>query len=288
MLKEDEIWFSKAKSQNFLVDKNYVMKISEALKFYNNNDFIEIGGGSGNISIILAHLSKNLTIIELDNYFSSILSYIFTKENNSNYSFSEFLSDFKNEMIKYLDENSKKVKVQNENYLNFHFDFTINKKPIIFGNIPYNISTPILTKLSKEKKIFEAVFLTTQKEYFERLVGKTEKSFLTLFADYHFDILKLFDIPSTAFFPQPKVNSTFFKLTPKNSYFDLKMENDFFSFVSKSFSNKRKKLLNNFKEDKILYEKLIKIFSDEKIDFNIRAEEFNLNDFMKIFSRLLD
>ncbi len=303
LLIKDNVWFSKQKSQNFLVDKNYIKKIYDILSQYKDNNFIEIGGGSGNLSIILSILAKEFAIIELDRYFSRLLSKIFITEeykdnkvdsiNNNDNFLDNFYNNFLDEFQTYLKREKKKIKVINEDFLSIDFieqkifeNQKINEKIILFGNIPYNISTQIIIRISRYNKIFEKIFLTTQKEYFERLTGKFDKSFITIFSQYHFEINKIFDIPANAFYPKPKVNSTFFCLTSKNKIFDENEEKQFFDFVSKSFSNKRKKFLNNFKDDSLIYDILNQILKKENFDLNIRAEDFNLNDFIKIFKLL--
>jgi 16S rRNA (adenine1518-N6/adenine1519-N6)-dimethyltransferase len=303
LLIKDNIWFSKSKSQNFLVDKNYIKKFYNIISQFKGANFIEIGGGSGNLSIILSIIAKELVIVELDRYFSRLLSKIFDidefEDNKFNFSNNDniFLCDidksFIDEFQSYLNRENKKIKVINRDFLSIDFIqekiFENNKnkeKSILFGNIPYNISSQIIIKISKYKEIFNRVFLTTQKEYFERLTGKFEKSFITIFSQYHFEINKLFDIPANAFYPKPKINSTFFCMIPKERIFDKNEEKEFFDFVSQSFANKRKKFLNNFKDNSHIYAILSLILEKENLDINIRAEDFDLEDFIKIFKLL--
>lgn len=317
LLKKDNIWFNKLKSQNFLIDKNYIKKIYNILQEYEGRKFLEIGGGSGNVSIVLVLIAKELAIVELDKYFSKLLFKIFCEsalniedkiknynnlndnkiernydnsKNQNAYDFNFLMNSEKDSLKKiseYILNKSKKIYVFNEDFLSFDlYKFYNEEKLIIFGNIPYNISTKIIMKIVEFKDIIDFAFLTTQKEYFERLLGKFEKSFFTIYTQYHFELNKFFDIPSNAFFPKPEVNSTFFSLKPKKKNYDKDIEKEFFEFVSKSFSNKRKKLLNNFKNDESIYTKLLSIFEKENINKNSRAEEFNLNDFIKIFNHL--
>lgn len=291
LLIDDDVWFQKSKSQNFLIDKNYIIKIFKVLSEYKSKNYLEIGGGSGNISIILLILAEKFEIIELDRYFYQLLSYIFNGKEIQSVNIIKILSDFSSKIRNYIKTQNKKVSIINDDFLNFEISQNIendkfeDNKFIVFGNIPYNISTKILIKLSKMKKQIDKIFLTTQKEYFQRLEGKEEKSFLTIFSSYHFETTKLFDIPPSAFYPEPKVKSSFFMLTPKENFFK-KDEEEFFKFVSKSFSNKRKKLINNFKEDEDIFIKLKQILLDEKIDLDIRAESLELQNFINIFKKL--
>lgn len=284
MLDEDKVWFQKSKSQNFLVDKNYINKIFDSLSQFKDRNFIEIGGGSGNISLILAILAKKLKIFEIDRYFASLLSYIFSINNTQYLGFEKYLGQYVINFQNFLQDNNKKIEVIDTDFLKVNNDvFKDDSKYIIFGNIPYNISTQIIIKISKIKSNMESIFMTTQKEYFERLLGKTEKSFFTIFCQYHFEIKKIFDIPPSAFYPKPKIYSTFFKLSPKNNNLNFEDEISFFSFVSKSFSNKRKLLLNNFKENEIQYNKIKDILNMKKLNLNLRAEELTLNQFLEMF-----
>ncbi|MFN3411588.1 MAG: 16S rRNA (adenine(1518)-N(6)/adenine(1519)-N(6))-dimethyltransferase RsmA [Exilispira sp.] len=284
LLIEDQIWFKKSRSQNFLIDKNYIKKIYYAMLEDKGKSFIEIGGGSGNISVVLCTLAKKLIVIEIDKYFYQLLNKIFSLSAGFSNSISNYLYQFSKDLQIYTKDNSKEIYILNEDFLIMDFSkFLKDEKYVFFGNIPYNISTSIIMKLVKLKENIDKIYLTTQKEYYERLNGKNEKSFLTIYLSYHFIIRKLFDIPSSSFYPVPKVNSTFFYLLPKKSYYSLENERIFFDFVSKSFSKKRKKLLNNFKDDKNYYSVLIDIFQSEKINENIRAEDLTLEDFIKIF-----
>lgn len=287
LLDEDKVWFQKSKSQNFLVDKNYINKIFDSMVQFKDRNFMEIGGGSGNISLILAILAKRLRIFEIDRYFSSLLSYIFGFINSQHEGFEKYLSKYVFHLKNFLKDNNKEIEVINKDFLEINNDvFKDDNKYIIFGNIPYNISTQIIIKISKIKSNLESIFMTTQKEYFERITGKTEKSFFTIFCQYHFEIKKIFDIPPTAFYPKPKIYSTFFMLSPKKIDLNLEDEIRFFSFVSKCFSNKRKILLNNFKENEIQCNKLKDILNMKKLNLNLRAEELSLNQFQEIFTLL--
>ena len=289
----NDVWFRKSLGQNFLIDKNIIRKIYNTLieykKDYKNFKIIEIGGGLGNISIILSNLCKNLFIIEIDKFYSSILKNIFEKNINS-YDCN----------IKIIDKDLFDVDFENEIFKN---NLT-NENFIIFGAIPYNISSKIIELISKLKNNILLSFLIVQKEYYERIdifnrisninrrKNKEDKpSYLTIFVNYHFEINKLFHISKNSFYPIPKVDSTAFILKPKKSLLNKEDEKKFFEFVSFCFSNKRKLILNSIKNYLII----------NKIDIDInhilkrkeleniknwsssRAEDLILNEWIELF-----
>ncbi|NLJ05999.1 MAG: hypothetical protein GX435_09930 [Exilispira sp.] len=321
-LTNNNVWFRKSKGQNFLIDKNYVYKFFDEISKYQNEDIIEIGGGSGNLSILLSFIAKNLFIFEIDSFFASILRIIFDgkdtwigREKKDPDLANDYMLSLKEKFNDFRIENKCKIEILQQDFISF-FDFFIEnqieksnfEKFVIVGNIPYNISTQILTKISKNKDITTIIYLTTQKEYFVRISGKENRSFLTIFADYHFIIDKIFDLPPSAFYPKPEVESTFFSLKPKRSIFDDYNEKLFFKFVSKAFSSKRKMLINNFSkmnkmsrtnesritesnligsEDEIFsYENVRNALNAANISLFARAEELGLEQFITIFRKL--
>ena len=157
----------KSLGQNFLIDKNIVSKIIN-LKNIKNKDIVEIGPGNGALTNkILENKPKTLTLIEKDK---------------------KLLNELK---IKY--KNQKLINYHNEDILKINLQKLINKNSIIFGNLPYNISSQILVKLIKFKKwppIYTDLILMFQKEVADKIVGKSYGR-LSIIANLRLNIKKI-------------------------------------------------------------------------------------------------
>lgn len=275
---QNNINFRKSLGQNFLIDKNILKKLFFSLKekldvLEKENIYcIEIGGGSGNLTCFLKDLFKKIYVVEYDKFFGSFLEHLFENDN---------VEIIKNDVIQ----------IDFEKIFNSNSD----KKFIIVGAIPYNISSKIIELLAKIKNKIIFAFLIVQKEYFQRLYSfekyfkiekdkkekkvkikdKEEKpSFLTVFVNYHFEVKKNFDISKNSFYPIPKVDSTSFFLFPKKNLLDNEKEKIFFDFVSFIFSFKRKIIINsaikyiNLKSIKLDYFNKYYKASNNENDFN--------------------
>ena len=219
----------KSLGQNFLIDKNIIKKIVSLVKVKNNN-IVEIGPGKGALTTeLLKRQPKSLHLIEKDK--------VFVKELN----------------IKYSQNNL--VKIHNADILKFDLEKIVKKNTNIFGNLPYNISSQILTKIIKFKKWppdFENVVFMFQKELGERILGKfstSEYGRLSILTNYRMKYLEKFLISSNCFFPKPKVTSMVIHFQPKkeNSYKINKIEN-LEKITNIFFNNKRKIIKKNLEK----------------------------------------
>ena len=232
----------KSLGQNFLIDQNIVKKIIN-LKNIKNKDIVEIGPGNGAMTDKILKLNpKSLIVIEKDN----------------------FLIDKLKEKYK----NIKLIKFFNEDVLKIDLEKIIKKNSIIFGNLPYNISSQILVKLVKFKKWppkYTDLILMFQKEVAEKILGKSYGR-LSIISNYRLKSLTGFNVSSNCFFPKPKVTSTVIHLVPvKKINFNITDIENLEHITNMFFSNKRKKINKKIK----------KIFNSEQIS---KFKNLNLND----------
>jgi len=238
----------KSLGQNFLIDNNIISKIIN-LKNIKNKDIVEIGPGNGALTKkILEKKPKTLTLIEKDN---------------------KLLDELK---IKY--KNQKLISYHNEDILKIDIQKIVNNNSIIFGNLPYNISSQILVKLIKFQKwppLYTDLILMFQKEVAEKIVGKSYGR-LSIIANLRLNIKKKFDVSANCFFPKPKVTSTVIHFRPiKKINYEIKNINNLEYITNIFFSNKRKMINKNIK--KIFTQDQIKNFKN--LNLNSRPSDLN-------------
>ena len=247
--------------QNFLIDKNIINKIINVVDINENNTVIEIGAGYGNLTkYIIERKPKKFFAIEKDKKLSLFLKKKFKL--------------------------SKNLKVINEDILNIIQKNNLGKNIIVFGNLPYNISTKILASLvmlNKWPPWYDILILMFQKEVADRIIAKTRtKEFgrLAVLSNWRLDIKKHFDISKNCFFPKPKINSTLLSFIPKKiNTFNLKNPKNLEKVTRILFSNRRKMINKNFK--KLFKEKLSRI-KNLNLDLNKRPEELTNETYYKI------
>jgi len=253
----------KSLGQNFLIDQNIISKIIEIGNINQNKSILEIGAGYGSLSnAIVEKNPKKILLIEKDKklFFS----------------------------LKKKFDNHKNVEIINADFLDIVNNKNFGKKIIVFGNLPYNISTQILASLVMLKKWppwFEVLVLMFQKEVAERILAKTKtKQFsrLTVLANWRLKIKKHFNISKNCFNPKPKVDSTLLSFTPKkNNFFKLKEPKNLEKITRILFSNRRKMINKNFRK---LFGKNETLAKKLNIDLNKRPEELTNTTFYEIAS----
>ena len=250
----------KSLGQNFLVDNNIIDKIIKIGNINEKKTVIEIGAGYGNLTkAIVGMKPKKLLAIEKDKKLSSIL-----KEN------------FKN---------NKNIKIINDDFLNTLKKNNFEKNAIVFGNLPYNVSTKILASLILLKKWppwYDTLILMFQKEVAERILAKTNtKEFgrLAVLSNWRLEIKKHFNISANCFFPRPKITSTLLSFSVKKNNYNLKYPKTLEKVTRILFSNRRKMINKNFnklfKQNKFVEKKL-------NIDLKQRPEQLTNEIFYKI------
>ena len=248
----------KSLGQNFLIDKNIIKKIINIIDIENKN-IIEIGSGKGALTNeIIKKKPKSLSIIEKD--------FNLSKELNLKY------------------KNNKIVKIYNFDVLKLNIEKLCRKNSVIFGNLPYNISSQILVKILKFKKWppkFTDLILMFQKELGEKILGKLPSANygrLSILTSYRLKILKKFLVSPNCFLPKPKVTSLVIHFKPQLSTIILKDISNLEKITNIIFSNKRKMINKNIK--KVLSKKDISLINNLKL--NSRPTEIEPEIFYKI------
>jgi len=250
----------KSLGQNFLIDKNIINKIIKIGNIDRNKEVMEVGPGYGNLTEgIISMNPKNIIAIEKDKKLSIFLKEKFHNVNN----------------LQIINEDILSV-IKKKN----------NNKLVVFGNLPYNVSTKILASLITLKKWppwYDLLIFMFQKEVANRIIAKSNtKDFsrLTVLSNWRLEVKKHFDVSKNSFFPKPKVDSTILSFKPKkNNLYNLQNPKNLEKITQILFSNRRKMINKNLK--KIFKENL---FSLKKLNINLnkRPEELSNEIFYKI------
>ena len=247
----------KSLGQNFLIDKNIIRKIISISKIA-GKDILEIGPGTGNLTeFILKENPKKLFLIEKDKKLCDQLRSRF----------------------------SKKAQIRNEDVLKINENNISSNKLIVFGNLPYNISTEIVCNwVLKLKKDFwfSELILMFQKEVADRIISKINTSYygrLSLLLNWKMNIKKVFDISPNCFYPKPKVDSSLIHFTPKKNYLEINKSKNL-EMVTRIFFNQRRKMIKNpLKQLFINYQE---ISSKLDLNLNLRPQNLSLETYCKI------
>lgn len=253
--------FKKAYGQNFLQDNNIIKNIVKETKIKDDSLVIEIGPGAGVLTKELSIYAKNVLAYEIDTRLENVLDENLRECHNVDIIFDDFLKrDISND-------------IENYDYENLY----------VVANIPYYITTPILTKLVETKLPFEAITIMIQKEVGERFtakVGTRDYGSITVFLNYYFDIYKLFVVGRGAFVPKPNVDSIVISLRKKEHMTKVYNEEVFFKLIRDAFHFKRKNLRNNLKNYNL--EKIEEVLKKYDKDLTSRAEELPLEIFIDL------
>lgn len=262
-----EFKFKKKYGQNFLQNKNIVKKIALTATVSPNSLIIEVGPGSGNLTVPMAELYKDSNILayEVDNSLEYILFDKIKDYNNVHVLFNDFLkADIVSDVRKY-------------SYSNLYF----------ISNVPYYITTPILFKLIDSDLVFEKIVMMVQKEVGDRFcsgVSKKEYSALTVILNYYFNVKKEFIVDRNQFYPRPNVDSVVVSFTNRKDKEKLIDKDFFLKLVHDSFQYKRKTLRNNLKKYDL--DKVSLVLKKYGYDLNVRAEALSYKVFVDISNAL--
>ena len=249
----------KSLGQNFLKDLNVIKKIINLVSIYDQH-VLEIGPGKGALTNqILKKNPKSLILIEKD--------FVLFKELKDKYS------------------SNKKIEIYNEDILKFDLEKKIKKNTIVFGNLPYNISSQILVKFIKFKKWlpkYSSLIFMFQKELAEKIVGKHDTpqyGRLSILTNFRLKSVNKFDISPNCFIPKPKVISTILLLKPihKISY-NINI-NSLEKITNALFSNKRKMINKSIKK---IFVNQNKIGLIKNLDLKARPSDLKPDKFYKI------
>lgn len=243
--------------QNFLIDAGIIFQIVEAINPQAGDPLIEIGPGLAAMTKPVLARAKEMTVIELDR-----------------------------DLIENL-EKMEGLRVINEDVLNVDLPALYpDQKLRIIGNLPYNISTPIIFHLLEDHHDILDMHFMLQKEVIDRLAAEPNSrqyGRLSVMVQRYCDVIPLFEIPPTAFDPAPKVMSQFVRLVPHTEpKYAIADDNRFFEVVKLAFSMKRKMIRNNLKP--LMSEAEIEAAG---IDPTARAENLTIDDFVTLSNALV-
>jgi 16S rRNA (adenine1518-N6/adenine1519-N6)-dimethyltransferase len=237
----------KSLGQNFLINRNVLEQIVNTVDI-EKKEILEIGPGSGNLTtFILKKKPKKFYVIEKDNNLSLLLKEKFNDE----------------------------ITIINNDVLNISEDKISEEKLIVFGNLPYNISTEILSKWIVnlgQNFWFESLVLMFQKEVADRIIAESNNSNygrLSILSNWKLNIKKIIDIKPECFLPRPKVDSSLLLFTPKKKFFQLDEPKNL-EMITRIFFSQRRKMIKKpfnqiFKNPKEISKKL-------NIDLNLRPQ----------------
>ena len=239
--------------QNFLTDESVIAAIIAAIAPQPHDRMVEIGPGLGALTRPLARKLDRLHVIEIDR---DIIAWLRT----------EFPA--------------ARVTVHEGDAL--EFDFTALGAPLrVVGNLPYNISTPLLFHLARHAGTIRDIHAMLQKEVVERMVAApstSEYGRLSVMLQYRFEMERILDVPAAAFNPAPKVESAVVRLTPFSRLpHPARDETALGKIVTAAFSQRRKTLRNALRGyfDAADFKRL-------GVDAGLRAQDLGVADFVRM------
>lgn len=251
---------NKRLGQNFLFDETALNKIANGVD--NNDTIIEIGPGLGTLTAILATKSQRVIAIEVDRKMVQILKDRFKLYKN--------------------------IEILNKDILETDID-SIAPKAKVIANLPYYITTPIITKLLKTN--IKEITVLIQKEVAERICanpGEKNVGAITYFVNYYAEAQIIDNVSKEVFVPMPEVESSILSLKiRKDKKVKVKNEELFFQIIRTNFNQRRKTLINAL-SNIVEKEKLKIILENLNIDNNIRGEKLSLEQYAKIANELCD
>lgn len=262
----DNFEFKKSFGQNFIHDDNIIDKIVDRSEIDGDTLVLEIGPGAGSLSKKIVPLSKYSILYEIDNRLENILSNVLLEYNNYEIIFNDFLKE------------DVKNKLSNYEY----------KKLYVVANLPYYITTPIITKFIDDNIFPDKIVVMVQKEVADRLsagVGSKDYGSLTVFLNYFYEVKKLFEVSRNCFTPKPNVDSAVIAMELKSDRLFVKDIDFFKKIVRDSFQFKRKNLRNNLKGYDL--DKIESILKRHNLDLSVRAEMLSVDIFIDIVNELI-
>ena len=247
----------KSLGQNFLVDRNILEKIVNIIEI-KDKTILEVGPGTGNLtSFILKNKPKKIIAIEKDKYLASNLNNICNEQ----------------------------LTVINEDILNINENKISNEKILVYGNLPYNISTEILCKWIlnlKDDFWFENLILMFQKEVADRIIANYDNSNygrLSILANWKLIVKKICDIKPSSFSPKPKIDSSLLLFTPKKNFYKINNPKNLEKITRIFFNNRRKMIKKPFNQ---IFNGDLRIIEKLQIDLNLRPQNLNFETYYKL------
>ena len=247
----------KSLGQNFLIDKN-VLEVITSLVNIRKKNILEVGPGTGNLTSCILNKNPNkIYTVEKDSSLALILK-----------------EKFKN-----------KINVINDDILKIDESLLSDEILTVFGNLPYNISTEILSKWIiniKKQFWFDCLILMFQKEVADRIIAKFNTSKygrLSILTNWKLNVKKICDIKPESFSPRPKVKSSLLFFTPKKNFYNIRDPKNLEKVTRIFFSHRRKMLKKPFNQ---LFNGDQKILDKLKIDLNLRPQNLDFETYYKL------
>jgi 16S rRNA (adenine1518-N6/adenine1519-N6)-dimethyltransferase len=259
----ETIRLKKGLGQNLLTDKNQIRKIMTSISLSFNDTILEVGPGLGAVTLEMAKVAKNIVCIEKDQEMVSVLNRKLKEENIRN------VEIINADILKLFDNDKLNVKV---------------KKYKIVANIPYYLTSALIRNLLEIKNSPTDIFLMIQKEVGQRICARPgNMSILSIAVQYYAVPKILFTVPKGSFFPSPKIDSVFIRITPKG----VKKNDEYFKLIKAGFAHPRKQLIGNlFNQLKINREVTKKWLEDSNLKPGERAEVLSISQWESLFTLL--
>ena len=259
LLRRHNFKFSKSMGQNFLVDASVPERIADESQA-KNSTVLEIGPGIGCLTRELSQIAKYVYSVELDKSLMPVLSETLSGCDNVEVIFSDALKD------------------------------DLPQADVVCANLPYNITSPLLTKLVKLG--YKSITVMIQREVADRICATAKEkdySAFGLFVQWYYDCEKLFNVPPSCFIPQPKVTSTVIRLKKRDQHPCAVSDEDFmFKIIRASFNQRRKTLANSLSNAGIASKQIIEnSISKCGFDDKTRGEVLSIVDFAKLTDEIL-
>ena len=247
----------KSLGQNFLIDREVLNQIVSTTKI-ESKEILEIGPGSGNLTkYILKKNPKKIYVVEKDDDLVLLLK----------------------------DKFDNKIQIIHDDILEVIENKISDKKLIVFGNLPYNISTEILSKwiINMDTEVwFESLVLMFQKEVADRIIAKSNNSNygrLSILSNWKLDIKKIIDIKPQSFAPKPKIDSSLLLFTPKKKFFKLESAKNLEMLTRIFFSQRRKMLRKPFNQ---IFKNAKEVSEKFNINLNLRPQNLEPETYFKL------
>lgn len=268
ILEENNISVKKQYGQNFLMDDNIIKKICEISNIDKETNVIEIGPGLGFLTKELSQRAKQVLCYEVDGDMIKILTNKFSSSN--------VVIKYQDFLKANIDEDIKKI---------FSSD-----NVIVVANLPYYITTAILTKILNESKYIKQLTVMMQEEVAQRICGTPstkDYNALSVLIQYYTNTTNAIKVPSSVFFPAPKVDSSVVLIKKKDTITNKVLDEKYFkTFIYTIFAQRRKTLINNLKKlPKFDYEKTSEIFNELNIDLSVRAEKLSVDEIVNLTNK---
>ena len=253
--------------QNFLVDDNICRRILEQAAPASDDLVLEIGAGLGALTRLAARSAGKVVAIEIDRYVLPALSHVLTGLDN----------------VEIIHADARETDFR-------QLAAAWSGKVLVLGNLPYYITTPLITKIICELPQARSIILMVQREAAWRLMapaGSRRYGPLAILAALYGQTEKLADVPRGSFYPQPHVDSVLLRLTGGHDLPDREFA-PLAAFLDRSFTRRRKTLINSWREAGMQTPMLAKSLTDGGLPANVRPETVTPQQYLRLFGALQD